>query len=74
MLIYIPIVDIIEEAREAMVIILMVVIGIQDVKTTRMDATRNGTSMRDIVKKMKYKEKNARKWNIYKGSSKENEA
>lgn len=57
MLIHIPIVDIIEEAREAMVITLMVVIGIQDVKTTRMDATRNGTSMRDIVKKMKYKEK-----------------
>ena len=54
---HIPIVDIIEEAREAMVITLMVVIGIQDVKTTRMDATRNGTSIREVVKKMKHNEK-----------------
>lgn len=41
--------DIIKEARKSVVIILMVVTGAQDNKTIKIDATRSGTSMKDII-------------------------
>lgn len=49
MQIHIPINDVIEEAIEVVVTIIMVVTVMQDNITTKMDATRSGTSIRDLL-------------------------
>lgn len=55
--IHILIVEIIEEARKAVVTSIMVVTSIQNNKATKLDATSSGTSIISIVKKILQKEK-----------------
>lgn len=58
MQIHILIVDIIEEAKEAIVITIVVATGMQDCETIEMNSIESGMFMRDIIKKMVQKEKN----------------
>lgn len=44
--------DVIEEVREVVVTTVVVVTSMEDTGTTEVDTIRNGTSMKDITKKM----------------------
>lgn len=57
MQIHVPIMNLIEEARESVVISLIMVINTQDNRTTKMDTTRSEVSMRGMTRTMVQKRK-----------------
>lgn len=50
--IHVPIMNLIEEARESVVISLIMAINTQDSRTTKMDTTRSEVSMRGMTRTM----------------------
>lgn len=55
--IHVPIMNLIEEARESVVISLIMAINTQDSRTTKMDTTRSEVSMRGMTRSMVQKRK-----------------
>lgn len=55
--IHAPIMNLIEEARESVVISLIMAINTQDSRTTKMDTTRSEVSMRGMTRSMVQKRK-----------------
>lgn len=55
--IHILIIDIIEKAREVVVTTVMVITSMEDSGTTEVDTIRNGTFVRNVIKKIVQKRK-----------------